>query len=117
MTFADEHAVANRGALVAMLESILTRGDLFEPAPTASLNSGAHRTRRLAGRPSHYIRNNHGIMMDRALLQLAMEFEGVNAHKAEHWSELAQRRLAEMFARTPSIRMAAVPKTAPNTIC
>lgn len=93
----DEHAVANRCYVLADMAYRCPPEDVvLRDALRAAV--GAHAAWLV--RDEHYINNNHGTMMDRALLQLSVLPPGVTGPEAERWRVAALVRLRRMLAIT-----------------
>lgn len=96
--FADEHAVANRACVVAALIDRVSRGHEEVSPPTKALLVSAllqHGDWLCAD--AYYVENNHGVMMDRSLLQLAVQIREFDQKRYEHWATVATRRINRML--------------------
>lgn len=104
LAFSDEHAVVNRCCVFSsMLHSLWQHGKATSiadiPLETTLLNAIMVAGEWLAS-DDHYIYNNHGIMMDRVLLQVSVQLATHDGAVALIWQETAIRRLAMMAGRT-----------------
>lgn len=101
LAFADEHAVAVR---TAALTTLLVKNDEQQTHPSTSFRSTL-----IAAIEEHggwlttttkYLPNNHGVMMDRSLLQLSVLFETHAPEMAASYREVALGRLLSTARHT-----------------
>jgi hypothetical protein len=84
LAYADEHAVTNRTCvLVAFAHRMCGARDLFTIENENQITDWMHRHGEYLFRDDHYVANNHRLMVDRALLQLAVQMHGVNPSQSE----------------------------------
>ena len=95
----DEHAVSNRlfvlcafiHHLVGVVETSLSQIELLYHA---------ERHAQWLSRDEHYVKNNHGVMMDLSLAQYSVLIRDVDPRQADFYLEVALRRLSMMLNDT-----------------
>jgi hypothetical protein len=93
----DEHAVSNRCFVLADMTYRCDAGDL---TLRRALRDAVREHAAWLGREEHYKDNNHGTMMDRALLQLSVLPGEMTGPDAGRWREVALGRLRRALANT-----------------
>lgn len=105
--FKDEHAVTNRSCVLSQLLHVVERRVKSEPElqllQQKLLSELVEHANWLA-QDQHYVFNNHGVMMDRALLNLVVQFRQHNLklheQQSEQWLTKALSRIQVMLNKT-----------------
>ena len=100
--FLDEHCVSNRVMILLQFLHVLSRSDDFHAchATVARVQNHIFECCSWLIDDNNYAFNNHGIIMDRALLSASVYLENLYAKKIVVWRECALRRLDIMIKRT-----------------
>ncbi|MDP5143050.1 heparinase II/III family protein [Rheinheimera baltica] len=105
--FKDEHAVTNRACVLSQLLHVVThrveQGEPLQLLQQQLLQDLSEHANWLE-QDKHYVFNNHGIMMDRALLNLVVQFRQhaveYSRYQSEQWLVKALSRIKIMLDRT-----------------
>lgn len=102
--FNDEHAVSNRSLIISQLLHVANRNG-YSHLTEMFVKDLAEHADWLAC-DEHYVNNNHGVMMDRALLNIFVQFRDIDVSRwfdvvnAKSWLDKALSRLNVMIGKT-----------------
>lgn len=95
----DEHAVSNRlYVLTALIHDSITRHSHL--ISQLELLFHAERHAEWLHDDSHYVENNHGVMMDLALLQFSFLIENIEVEVSKKYRKKSLKRLSMMLSNT-----------------
>ncbi len=97
----DDHAVANRGRMLAyILYASRADGFVIPDNMLALIDKALHRHGAWLRNDAHYISNNHGLMADRALIEITLSPSSIPESVVQEWQAHALSRLNKMLEHT-----------------
>ncbi len=99
--WSDEHAVSNRSRMLVYVIFASQRNDFNIPSPMRSLiNMALYEHGAWLADDSHYVYNNHGVMADRALIEITLSPTDIPDRIVSKWQLHAINRLNMMLDHT-----------------
>lgn len=102
--FSDEHAVTNRSLIISQMFHVANRNGYSHLTEMFVKDLAEHAD--WLARDEHYVSNNHGVMMDRALLNIFVQFRDIDVSRwidevnSKPWLDKALSRLNVMIGKT-----------------